>query len=412
MKPLISLLVLICLTVSSCKNTGGPVVDTRFTDSLMSNYGESVTEKLVRGDLDFWKNRVDSAPGSFTPLSRYAGALVHHFQLYGDMTDLLKADSVLGSLNREYKETEAGILRSLASLQITRHRFRDADQYVQKALALGSEKYSSTLLYFDTQFELGNYTLASQALQTCAATNQYGYFFRLSKWKHWQGETDSAVFYMQKAAEWSGNSLVLKQTTLSNIGDLYMHEGELRKAGDLYMVNLKHNAADYHSLQGLGRIALLKDEDPFTAEKIFRFIASKNQLPDAMYNLVWVAEQKADTLLQKKYADEFVHKATDSMYGGMYNKYIIELYTGILQSPQKAVILAEKELLNRNTPQTYAWYAWALYKAGQEASAMKIYKTHISGKPLEALELYWIGKMMKGPPIKISMMYLPPNKKT
>jgi hypothetical protein len=26
---------------------------------------------------------------------------------------------------------------------------------------------------------------------------------------------------------------------------------------------------------------------------------------------------------------------------------------------------------------------------------MEVYKAHVSGKPLEALELYWMGKMMK-----------------
>jgi tetratricopeptide (TPR) repeat protein len=115
-------------------------------------------------------------------------------------------------------------------------------------------------LYFDTQFELGSYVFAEQALRSCAATNEYGYFFRLSKWKHLQNETDSAIFYMMKAADWAGNSVVLKQTALSNVADLYMHEGELEKANDLYVANLKMDAADRHSLQGLGRIALMKEE--------------------------------------------------------------------------------------------------------------------------------------------------------
>ncbi len=395
MNPFIRIILFVLVIASSCKNSSKPIVDKAFTDSLIYHSQLSETEKLASGDLDFWKNRLDSAPGSYTALSRYAGALSQRFHLYGDMADLLAADSALSLINLQNKEAETGILRSLASLNITRHRFKKADNFVQKALAIGSEKYASTLLYFDTQFELGSYIPASQALHSCAVSNEYGYFFRVSKWKHLQGETDSAVFYMQKAADWSGTSLVLKQTALSNMADLFMHEGELKKANDLFVANLKQNAADYHSLQGLGRIALMKDNDPAQAEKIFRFIATKNHLPDALFNLEWVAEQKGDSMLQKQYANDFVNKASDSVYGGMYNKYLIELFTSILQSPQKALAIAEKEISNRATPQTYAWLAWTLHKAGNDPKAMEVYKANVSGKPLEALELYWMGKMMK-----------------
>jgi tetratricopeptide (TPR) repeat protein len=161
------------------------------------------------------------------------------------------------------------------------------------------------------------------------------------------------------------------------------------------MANLRQNAADFHSLQGLGRIALMKDNNPVAAEKIFRFITTKNKLPDAVYNLEWVAEQKQDTLLQKNRATEFVNKATASDYGGMYNRYLVELYTGILNDPAKALAIAEKELANRSTPQTYAWLVWALHASGNDTRALEVYKAKVSGKPLEALELYWMGKMMK-----------------
>ena len=118
-------------------------------------------------------------------------------------------------------------------------------------------------------------------------------------------------------------------------------------------------------------------------------------MPDAVYNLEWVAEQKADSIAQNKFAGEFVNRVSDSVYGGMYNKYLVELYTGILQQPDKALAIALKEINGRATPQTYVWLAWSLHKSGQDAKAMEVYTAHVSGKPLEALELYWMGKMMK-----------------
>lgn len=385
----------VCLFLFSCRNQPKLLVDTRFTDSLVNLPTPSRQEMLQEQELQFWKKRVDEQPGAYTALSRYAGTLVQRFHLSGNMADLAAADSIYHRLNKTYGGKEAGLLRSMASLAITRHRFREADSLVQLALAIGSEKYSSVLLSFDTQFELGSYTLAERALNSCVSTNEYGYFFRLARWKHWLGETDSAVWYMQKAADWSGNSAYLRQTALSNKADLYQHEGELEKAAVLYSNNLKQNPADYHSLRGLGRIMLVHDRNISKAEQVFRFIAAKNTLPDPFYDLVWVAEQQKDSLLQQQYAKNFAVKAEDSIYGNMYHKYLIELYTGILHQPGKAVAMAAQEVAGRPTPQTYAWLSWALFCNRDTGKAMEVYKKHVSGKPLEALELYWIGKMMK-----------------
>lgn len=371
------------------------MVNTRFTDSLVTHYQPSSFEKMLEGDLHFWEKRVHTEPYSNTALSRYAGALAQRFHTYGDIQDILLADTLLTRLNLEAGEKEASLLRALASLSITRHQFKKADAYAQKALQAGSEQYQSTLLLFDTQFELGSYTLANQTLASCASTNEYGYFFRKSKWEHLQGETDSALAYLQKAITWSGTSQYLKQTAQSNMADLYFHEGELQKAYDLYFANLQENASDFHSLQGIGRIALMHDKAFTAAEKIFRFIGSQNKLPDAYYNFIWLAEQKGDKAGQQAAALLFAAKATDTLLGGMYHKYLIEQYTGILNKPAIALAMAEKEMLNRATPQTYAWLAWCLHKAGQDARAMDIYKKGVSGKPLEALELYWMGVMMK-----------------
>jgi hypothetical protein len=80
----------------------------------------------------------------------------------------------------------------------------------------------------------------------------------------------------------------------------------------------------------------------------------------------------------------------------MYNKYVIEIYTGILNRPAKAEALAKDELNNRATPQTYAWYAYTLFKNNKKDEAYKVFEANVSGQPLEGLELYYMGKLMKG----------------
>jgi hypothetical protein len=118
-------------------------------------------------------------------------------------------------------------------------------------------------------------------------------------------------------------------------------------------------------------------------------------LPDPLFKLTQVAEARGDKVMQYQYAQQFEAAATDTLYGNMYNKYLIELYNGILKNPGKAVAVARRELENRATPQTYAWYAWSLVMNGEKAAAYKIYQQFVSGKPLEGLELYQMGKLMQ-----------------
>lgn len=391
-------LLVIFSVFTACRHSPKPIVEQNFVQDLIKSKDSlngAEIENLIKGELRFWEARLAAMPSSYTSAKKYAGALVQDFHLNGNLNQLLKADSIFRQINESEQEQDAGILRSLASIQITLHRFKEANEYVLKAKNVGTEKQDTYWLFFDTQFELGNFTLSKDILNKTASTNQYGYLFRIAKWKHWLGETDSAAYYFDQAANWAGNSLILKQVAKANLADLFLHNNQLEKAYKLYKENLIANPNDHHSLQGMGRIALTHPSTIDLAQQLFFHQAKINQSPDAIYNLIWLAEKNKDKVLQKKYAEEFESKATHSKYGGMYHKYLIELNTGVLNNPSKALAIAEVEIQNRATPQTYAWLVYTLQLNGKLSVAKKLYQEKVSGKPLEALELYWMGKTME-----------------
>ena len=118
MKTLLPIALLAMFCAFSCKNGQKTLMDKAFTDSLINRADSSSLEKTANADLLFWKQRVNELPGSFSALSRYAGGLVFRFHLYGEIKDLLLADSILSKRDRENGGKEAGIHRSLASLNI------------------------------------------------------------------------------------------------------------------------------------------------------------------------------------------------------------------------------------------------------------------------------------------------------
>jgi len=381
---------LLFISIISCKSK--PVVAESFVDSLIGNYTPSTAAITNEKDLKFWESRVDTMP-ELVNLQKFASALATRFHIYGDIRDLKKADSILTQISFQYKEP--GQLLSLASYKMLQHQFMDAKTLIDSVIQMKAEKYATQMMSFDANFELGDIYHASMILRKSYAPKDFAYNFRLSKQDHYKGELKEAISHMLAAADLSGSSAYLRSAALSNAADLYVHNGALAEAAKLYEECIRFNSTDFHSITGLGWIALVHDNNEPLARKIFSFVRTKSKSPDPLLKLSQSFEG-SDSGAAKRYAREFVQEATKPIYGNMYNKYLVQLYTGVLNDPASALSIAQKEIGSRATPQTYAWLTWCLYKNGKNREASQVYKNHVSGKALEALELFWMGKMMKG----------------
>lgn len=395
MKHLLPFFLLLCL-FGSCRQEQKRIVDGVFIDSLIQKYTVPVFARQNLDEMRFWEGRINPAAPGYLNESRYAAGLALQFRLLGDIDSLQKSDSILLKVSHDFNNKEASVLLALASHCITEHRFQEADSFLLKAKGLGLKPYESLSASFDIDFELGKYGEAQIELNSLRSPNDYGYFFRASKVDHMNGLLDSAIHDMQKAAELAGTNNYLKGVALSGAGDLYIHAGDFSSANRSYMEGIRLYGADFHSILGLGWIALVHDHNDALAEKIFRFVASKTKQPDALFKLAEIPKKGANSAAQLSAANDFEQKAASPQYGRMYNKYLIHLYTGILHNPARAESMAKDELTNRATPQTYAWYAWTLFSNNKKDEAYKIFELHVSGKPLEGLELYYMGKLMKG----------------
>jgi hypothetical protein len=379
-----------------CTHENGKIVSRSYVDSLESQYREPVFASSNDSSMLFWKHRIDPKLPGIVNETKYAGTLSMRFHLFGDIQDIQKADSVIRKLDSNFNHKEAQAQLTLVRYAILQHRFQEANQWLEKAKQNGLKKYDLLTSSFDVDFELGNYFSASNELKEMKSSADYGYFFRRSKMDHLNGLLDSSIEAMMRAAKLEENSPYLTQVALSNAADLYIHAGDLHRAADLYKKSIGINGADFHSMMGLGWIALVNDKNDSLAENIFSFVKSKNKLPDPLFKLAQMAQVRGDSLLEKKWSQAFALQATDPIFGNMYNKYMIELCTGILNDPSRAERISERELENRATPQTHAWYAWSLFANNKKEKAYEQFEKNVSGRPLEGLELYWMGKLMQG----------------
>jgi len=385
----------LAVVLFSCRNEPKTIVGKNFTDSLIAHYSLPPAIKTTGEEIAFWKNRIDPVATGISNESRYAASLISRFHQLGDIKDIKMADSMMRLVNAAYQYREAAPNMAICQYSILQHRFGEAGNYLENARQIGLKKYELLTASFDVDFELGRHTNAALYIRQLQSYGDYGYYFRRSKMEHLNGQIDSAIQSMLTAAEKASNSDYLKNAALANAADLYIHAGKLQEAAALYQQCIRMNSAGFHSITGLGWIALVYDKNDTLAQQLFEFVLSKTKLPDPLFKLCQVAQQRRDSIAEDGYARAFAEKASDTLYGNMYNKYLVELYTGILHDPSKAVVLTKRELLNRSTPQTNAWYAWALLQNNNREEAYKVYQQFVSGKPLEALELYWMGKLMQ-----------------
>lgn len=387
---------MVICTLMACNHEREQIISAIYIDSLISHYHPPAFAVSNDSSIKFWRNRIDPKLPGLVNEAKYAGTLSLKFHLFGDIQDIQKADSVIRKIDDDFNHKEAQAELTLVNYSILQHRFKEADLWLEKARQNGLKKYDQLSSSFDIDFELGRYFNASNELKELKSTADYGYFFRRSKMDHLNGLLDSSIHAMEQAAKEEENSPYLKQVALSNTADLYIHAGDLKKAAVLYQECLSMNSADFHSLTGLGWIAMVHDKNDSLAERIFAFVRTRNKLPDPLFKLTQMAQVREDSLQEKKWAHAFESMAAKPEYGNMYNKYLIELYTGILNDPARAEQLSNQELKNRATPQTYAWYAWSLYSNNKKKEAYNQFEKNVSGRPLEGLELYWMGKMMQG----------------
>lgn len=378
---------------ASCRGRS-PLIGSSFADSLSGAYSASSLLESNDREIRFWKNRIDPAHPDEINEARYAGALVTRFRYTGAIADVFKAESIYTGIDSVYRHQISGPLLQLVSTDMLTHHFCDADTMLERAKKSGIEQYAGHNISFDVLFELGRWQEAAAHLRTLRYYRDYNYYFRKAKYEHLLGNTDSALAAIRRAVALA-NEPGLKALALSNEGDLLLHSGRFPEAARDLKRALQLNPADLHTLLGIGWIALIHDRDTALARRIFRCGAARNELPDPWFRLYQLEQWRKDSVRELYFGRAFADRASRPEYGRMYNKYLIELYAGILHSPDRSERIARDELKNRATPQTYAWYAFALLCNHKQEAAYRVFEENVSGKPLEAIELFYCGKVLK-----------------
>jgi tetratricopeptide (TPR) repeat protein len=239
--------------------------------------------------------------------------------------------------------------------------------------------------------------LAEKYLSKFTNKNDFDYLIRLAKWKDHEGDLESAILYMEKAterAEYYGYD-DLKVWAYTNLADFYGHAGRIEDAYQNYLRALAINPNEAYAKKGIAWIAYSHEKDTQKATDILTAIATQNESPDYYLLQAEIAEYQNDIASKDVLLEKYYTAINNEEYGDMYNKYKSTLLAEELNQTNAAVEIAEKELEQRPTPQSYVLLAWALYHNGAAEEALSVVENHVINQTFEPEAQYQMATIFK-----------------
>lgn len=385
MKKLITIVAVVL--IFGCQEKTEKITDRNDYDHYLNTAHTPTTEALQK-DLAFWEKRFNNDTTHLLEMGRLAGIHAALFAATGAISDLKTSEALLEKAYRVAARNKDVYLRGLAHNYISQHRFKEAQALLDSAYTYPDNRRETEMMLFDVAMELGEYKRADTMLGKIKDMKDFNYLIRLAKWSDHNGNLDTAIKYLeqaQKIAE-ERDSRGFKVWIYSNLADFYGHAGRLRDAYNGYLKTLALEPDNHYAKKQIAWLAYSSEKNTAEANRILDSVMVGHQAPDYYLFKAEMARYEGNFSEEKKQQAMFLETLENPKYGGMYNTYLIKLYTET--DPEEALKLAAIEIHNRSTPETYQLLAYAQLKAGQKEAALKTIEEFVEGKTEEPKALF------------------------
>ncbi|WP_271782454.1 tetratricopeptide repeat protein [Aquimarina algiphila] len=391
---------LICVLIMgtiiiSCQKSENTVTNSKdYVAYLQKKENQVQKDALVQ--LKFWNAKIKKDSMQISAMGKAAQVYSNLFQTTGNIKYLKQAEQILTKSVEIAAIKKEGYLLALARNYISQHRFREAKTAAEGAYMLNPNKASKMVL-FDIYMELGEYDKSKKHLEGIVDQSDYNFLIRLAKWNDYQGNLDATIRNMEKAktiAE-SSNKEGLMLWSYTNLADYYGHAGRIRDSYEHYLKALQIDPSNSYAKKGIAWIVYSYEYNPEEALKIIEAIAETHQSPDYFLLKAEIAEYQGNKEDKEQNLKAYFEAINDQRYGDMYNTYTALLLAEEYQEYDIALQIAEKEISNRPTPQSYILKANILNLIGDHEQALKIAKEYVVDKTFEPEANYQVAQIYK-----------------
>ena len=386
MKSIQLLLLFVTFSIAtSCKtSTNKQITNSKEYNAFLIN-SENTSLKNIQADYTFWEQKLKNTPEQYPYNAKMASANSSIFKLTGEIEALKRAEENLVIANEKTNYNNAGYLRGLSRNYISQHRFREALALLKKAEINGENLQQTQFMLIDVHLELGNLKETTSYLSKVKNFKSFDYLIRISKYNDHIGNLDKAIEYLEaslKIAKASKNTY-LTQWNYTNLADYYGHAGRIEDSYNAYLSALKLDNKDSYAKKGIAWIVYSYERNPEEALRILETVTQENKAPDYHLLKAEILDFMGNSEGKEIQINKYLAKVSDKNYGVMYHKYDVLLYADNLAKQPKALEIANQEVTERPTAQSYDLLAWSLYKNGQKEAALKITQAHVLNKTSE-----------------------------
>lgn len=389
-----TLLFMVLLMVVSCsQESKEKITDIRDYNIFLNDVESKKTSKY----FEQWNSMIKPDSMQLMSFGIVAGEYNRYFQETGDIAQLKMAEKALKKAVEIAAIGKSGYYRALARNYISQHRFKEALELANASRSMGSGILETQKLLFDVHMELGNYVDAEHYLDSIKNMSDFDYLIRLAKWNDHKGDLETAINFMEKAkdnAESSKNSSLMLWS-YTNLADYYGHAGRIQDSYDHYLKSLRLDPQNAYAKKGIAWIVFSHEKNPEEALRILDSITKNYRSPDYFLLKAEIADYMGDTMQLAHNLDTYAIAVDNPSYGAMYNVYNAGMYLELTEQYHKALKLAEIEVDNRPTPESYNLLAYSYFKLGENDKALEIVRKYIEGKTFEPTILYRTAEIYK-----------------
>ena len=316
--------------------------------------------------------RLSAEPGNAAAVVSLANALIRLQRVNNDGRAVILAEEHLRTFLSN-KPDHYDVRRMLAAVLLSQHRFRDAINEANKAMAVDPRDAWNYGAAGDGYTELGDYAHAFEAFDRMGQL-QPGppAYARTSYALEIKGDLDGALEYMRRAADGtSPNDAESQAWHFAQVGELLIQLGRVADARREF----EHADATFPghpmAVTGLARVKMI-DGDPAGARLMLQSQLAKTATPD----LAIAVGELSEALGDAPRADQYYQMAEQIECGAWGNglrqpQVLAKLLAERPGRTAEAVRLAEEAARGRVDIATMDTLAWAYFKNGQLPEAQR-----------------------------------------
>lgn len=329
------------------------------------------TDQVIR----FYQARAVTDRNNPLNYSSLGAAYVQKTRETGDVTYYDLAEKALKQALRLQKDDRIAttVMTRLALVSLSRHQFREALTYAQKALDYGTGQLFPYAIIGDANVETGEYEKASLAYSKMASLQGAAYpHSRLASLRFLRGDPPGALEEMERGVDVLMTSKAPRENVAwaeTRLGDLSFQAGDVASAESAYRNALLSYSEFHRALAGLAKVRVAQQHYD-DAIPLYQKALAIIPLPEyaAALGDVYTKLGRAQEA-RKQYALVEYIGYLNTVNKVLYNRDLAVFYADHGLKLIQSLELAQRELQIRRDIYTYDVLAWALYKNGKPREA-------------------------------------------